>query len=348
MPCVSTPLFDATDSSPDITLPRTASWFERASRSSDAGWTKVHRTLDSWYSRYPDQTGDLRSRLRANDQNRHSAFFELFLHELFLRAGLCVTVGPELPTRSRPDFLVRGPTGHAVYIEATVVEGDRDSPHEQLVLDAINELDDAIPRGVGVVAEAFGTLSAAPPVRRLKSRVRDWLNCVRLGDAPRRITIPPPTVDGDWSLTLHAVQRETGGVVQASSRKVVEFGKTVREALKVKASQHRTDEWPVVLAVNDLNRYFDEECISFREFWVAHPGIAAALIFDRCVPWDDADNWGLHIETNPALERRLPREVLTWGDSAGPSTRELLRLPAGWPDPERSAWRRAWRESLSG
>ena len=91
-----------------------------------------------------------------------------------------------------------------------------------------------------------------------------------------------------------------------------------------------------MLAVSDINRYFDEERI-FPEFWDAHPKIAAALIFDRCVPWGDADDWAVHLEANPTLEDRFPPELCSVADSAVTSVRELLDLPAGWPDPERAA-----------
>ena len=61
----------------------------------------------------------LRARFRKKDQNHDSAFFELFLHELFGRLGLSVAqVDPALPGGSYPvRFRVTG-SGSPAYVEA--------------------------------------------------------------------------------------------------------------------------------------------------------------------------------------------------------------------------------------
>ena len=334
------PLFDELDASPGRVRVPSASWFERANRADGTDWANVRDALESWYSRFPDATGDLRSRLRAKDQNSLSAFFELFLNELFQKMNLNVAVGPELPTGSRPDFLITTSVGDSVYVEATVVTGDRDNSHERAVFGAINALDGEVPRNVGVAACTTGALRSTPRLRTIKNKVRRWLEGLSqeaLGAEPvtsaPRLTIPPPEVDGDWRLALSAVRRCGGRVIQGMQSDVLLYGKSIREALEAKASQHRGADRPVVLTANDIGRYFDEEHL-FPAFWQAHPEIAAALVFDRCVPWDDADRWLVYLEVNPAHADRLPRELLTLADSAGPSVREVLGLPEGWPDPD--------------
>ena len=330
------PLFDDIDRSRQGALGRSATWFETASRLDREDCIAIRTTLESWYSRFPDPTSDLRSRLRANDQNSLSAFFEIFLHELFMKSGLDVTAGPEITTGSKPDFLIAGANGRSVYVEATVTRGDVDDVHAQQVLGAINDLDGEVPENIGVHAVTYGSLNATPRLRSVKGRVRQWLNGLDAEDlggadvtAAPRLTIPPPDVSGDWRLTLHAVKRDGGRVIQASQHDVQPYGKSIRDALAGKAGQHRAAGWPVLLAVNDVNRYFDEERI-FSRFWAAHPKIAAALIFDRCVPWGDADDWAVHLEANPTLEGRLPPELRRLADSTVTSVRERWTCrPAG-------------------
>ena len=338
---MSAPLFDLIQGSPSPVGARPASWFEQANRSSEADWKNVRCTVESWYEHYPDPTGDLRSRLRKDDQNRHSAYFELFLHELFLKSGLDVTAQPRLPSGSSPDFLVGGSDGCRIYVEATVVEGDRTDVHARSVMDAINDLKGEIPDGIGVWVDTDGSLSETPSLRTIKRQVRDWLLSLSARDVPDRVTrdaprmvIRPTDVSGTWRAILHAMQRDISDVVLAWHSDVLRHGKTVDEALEKKARQHRDSDVPIVLAVNDLGRY---ERPNLVRFWQRHPTIAAVLVFDRCVPWESADRWKMHAEANPMRRVQLPGELSAVGAS---SIREVLGLPIGWPDPGTAAERR--------
>lgn len=77
---------------------------------------EIRNLLNLWYSRYPKQEkGDLRKRFQREFS---SAFFELFLHELFLKEGFELIVHPTVPgTSKKPDFLVFG-KGLEFYLEA--------------------------------------------------------------------------------------------------------------------------------------------------------------------------------------------------------------------------------------
>lgn len=88
----------------------------------------VREVCDSWYTSYPEcGKADVRGRFTdKNDSNHFSAFFELFLHELFSRLGFTVTCHPDTPNEATThhDFLVTSPTGGTFYLEAKVVEGN--------------------------------------------------------------------------------------------------------------------------------------------------------------------------------------------------------------------------------
>src|SRR3954447_23347680 len=70
-------------------------------------WQRIRDELDQWFAAYPpDDATDLRSRFRDASPAQHfAAWWELYLHELFLRLGFAVDVHPELEGVSgRPDF----------------------------------------------------------------------------------------------------------------------------------------------------------------------------------------------------------------------------------------------------
>jgi hypothetical protein len=91
-------------------------------------WDAVRATLDYWFVRLPLPARDqIRSRFASSKEIVHlGAFWELYLHEAFLRLGfdIDVDIGRDAEEgRRRPDLLVR--RGDAeFYVEATAVTGD--------------------------------------------------------------------------------------------------------------------------------------------------------------------------------------------------------------------------------
>jgi len=67
-----------------------------------SAWPASHNmraALEQWFEDYPDDDkNDLRARFRKRDDNHESAFFELFLYEVFRRLGLTPEVHPEPST----------------------------------------------------------------------------------------------------------------------------------------------------------------------------------------------------------------------------------------------------------
>lgn len=69
-------------------------------------FVKIRVMLNEWFARYPDaEKKDLKSNFKAQFS---SAFFELFVHELFVSQGFTLTPHPVIPgTEKRPDFLAK-------------------------------------------------------------------------------------------------------------------------------------------------------------------------------------------------------------------------------------------------
>lgn len=98
-------------------------------------WDNVRREAERWYAEFDDPSRDLlrRFRRKKEDEQHLPAWWELYVHQLFVRLGYEVAVHPQLPRREeRPDFLVTRGT-ESLYVEATTVfNGDYNmNPHGQ-------------------------------------------------------------------------------------------------------------------------------------------------------------------------------------------------------------------------
>lgn len=86
-------------------------------------WAQVRNLLEDFFARYPaEHAGSLRDDFRSRLPGRHyAAWWELYLHELFLRLGYGITIHPAIEgTGRKPDFgLLRD--GSELIVEASVV-----------------------------------------------------------------------------------------------------------------------------------------------------------------------------------------------------------------------------------
>ena len=328
--------------------------FEFLNRSAWPEIANVRHELGLWYARFPDLNSALRARFRKKDQNHDSAFFELFLHELFGRLGLSVEVDPALPGGSYPDFRVTG-SGSPAYVEATVVPpAIKDSPLELQVFEAINSLDGKIPAGRAVSIDTEGALVRAPPLRSITGPICSWLNGLEpaaptwedfdLSTAPR-LDVPVEPECGDWVVRAEAVPRAAGGsVIQArhfsGSGKL---GASVRDAISKKARQHDTLGDPLIVAVNDCSHHgrSSETAALFGPMAIGTPSgealphaggiwtgertdepwnpthaeVSAVMMFRRASP-HTAANVEACLYLNPYIEDRIPEQLRAFGYAA--------------------------------
>ncbi len=255
--------------------------FERVNRSPKRYMQTVREELERWYARFPDPRGDLRARFRSGDTNHDGAFFELFLHELFLRLGMSVEVGPKLDGGSAPDFLVSGASGTA-FVEATYLEQPFATPPlEKPVLNTLNELGQEAPAGIGLHVGVVGELKMAPPLKPIRRSVINWLKSLD----PQAVNwasgfkhcIAVDIKYGNWRLELEAVPRSStcSLIVIAPSRmsdRNPEMG--LRKAVDKKSHKYTGLQHPLVVAANirsaDLNRaeiaaLFGSEALRLRK-----------------------------------------------------------------------------------
>lgn len=147
---------------------------------------RVRDLLEQWFSRFPTHAqAALRARFRKNKAvPHHSAFFELYLHELLLLAGYEVTVAATDDRGSggkKPDFIAHRRFQPEFYLEATLAT---DKPSADAAADArINKLYDALNHKLGspdffVGLELYSNSRTPIPERKVLQAVRDFFRTI--------------------------------------------------------------------------------------------------------------------------------------------------------------------------
>src|SRR5258708_3405234 len=105
-----------------LALPACEAQFAYLNLSARQEAARVREKVDAWIDGYPEKNrAELIARFRsAIDDQHHSAFFELFLHQLLLARGCKVLeIEPSLPhTTKSPDFLAENEAHERFYLEA--------------------------------------------------------------------------------------------------------------------------------------------------------------------------------------------------------------------------------------
>jgi hypothetical protein len=143
-------------------------------RSGRQGVSIMRQTLNSWFLDYPDH-GKMELKKRF-EKTFSSAFFELFIHELFIRQGFEIEIHPKLNDSNRkPDFLIKK-DGIEVYIEA---KETKDKTREEEALERrINQFYDSFntinsPKFFIYVKELLFKSSQQPQTKNLIKKLED-------------------------------------------------------------------------------------------------------------------------------------------------------------------------------
>jgi len=172
---------------PDVAL-HSETTFDYLDRSARPEMALVRDQLESWFSRYPDQPGrdtdegrelrvELRSRLRSRRERQQTeAFWELYLHESFVRAGCGVTVHGDTP-----DFDVTF-DGQLFHVEATVRGLSDADTSAQSRVQALRDGLDCTHVGEWILEVSFAVESSRPPlIGALRSDIEAWLRTLDVG-----------------------------------------------------------------------------------------------------------------------------------------------------------------------
>ena len=240
--------------------------------------SEIRAKCEYWFERIPEaKRPGLRKRFRSRRDDQHDgAFFELLLHELFLRLDCEVEFEPHVGELT-PDFRVsQGEI--SIYVDATSV-GLTSNPfhpsrNEQEVIDTLNTLSSP---HFSLWIDVDGKLQRTIPKRELAGRVERLLNDydpeevrARIAKFGRHETPFEEIKYADWTLTIWLVPTPEDGSLTNSERPIVKGRyrakwidriSSVREALREKAKKYGELHAPLVIAVNALNPFYSpEEC----------------------------------------------------------------------------------------
>jgi hypothetical protein len=235
--------------------------------------------LQTWFDAYPTSgKKDLLARFRARIDGQHkSAFWELYLHELFTRMKYRLTVHPTVAGSSNhPDFLVSERGKPRFYLEAIVagLPSTKDAGAEARLSDVIDLVNKMQTPDYLLELQYRGSCDTPPPVRKLRKALTLWLRSIDFTaiDAAYRTGDFDVVPKFEWNhegLTLFftpipksAKTRGTTnarpiGVIMGEAH-VLTTDEDIRQAIEQKAKKYGKLSLPLAIAVNVVSEHCDE------------------------------------------------------------------------------------------
>jgi len=236
-------------------------------------WDQCRELIDGWLANYPDSDQpSIEGRLgsRSDDQFA-SAFWELYIHETYRRAGWDVEVEPEVPgVYKRPDFLF-SKAGSRHYVEARCVfEGGDQGAQARLqsVYASVNKIDSG-PFHLVVTPLVIGAKS--PSTLNLRRDLELWLKELDPDSVSSSFGNENSTQfawnHDDWRVQFRAIprsphvrhqsaERPIGAYIPAEATLVDDIG-ALRQALDEKGGRYGDLEAPLLIAVNVVRGFHD-------------------------------------------------------------------------------------------
>lgn len=273
------PLFDTFErSNPDPATIEEDS-FTFLNRIDQPYWAEVRRVLEVWFGRYPaSEAPQLRRRFRSDLPGQHwGAWWELYLHELFVRLGFRVAAHPPLhDSARRPDFEISRGAWRA-YLEATVcfsgiVTDEPGAPG--WLTEAINLVDSP---GFFVMVKAVeGTGPERLRNRQISGPIQRWLDGLDPDDVTRTLEVTrelPELIleERGWTVRFEAApvkpeargkpdHRVYGGGPAIGG--MVDDVEQLRDKLKSKAGRYGRPGLPIITAVLCASSFMEDQDVA--------------------------------------------------------------------------------------
>jgi hypothetical protein len=282
-----------------------------------AFWDQCRMLIDSWLANYPkpDLFG-LLARFRSGDDRVFtSAFWELYLYEMYRRDGWTIELEPTVPSATtRPDFLV-SKAGESYYVEARCTFEGSDRGASARLSDVYASLDSIDSGAFHLAVTTVQIGRGAPATRALRKDLESWLaqldpdagEFLLGGDDPERCF---EWLQDGWHLVFHPMPRTKSarayrvrrplGVFMPAEAKFVDDISTLREALSEKGSKYGVLKYPLLLAINVGSGFHDDYDTVQALFGTVGYTFDPASVSDEAVPvltepgyWGSQD-WPAH------------------------------------------------------
>jgi hypothetical protein len=249
--------------------------FEFLNRTASQYFAICRELIDEWFSHVPTQhQAGLRGNLRSELHHR-SAFWELYLHEAYLRSGYTVEIHPDVPNRSgHPDFLLSR-EDQRFYLEAVTVGRSPAERAEEARLAQVHRLlADMLIEDFSIQLSTFAVGPRALATKALRSRLKDWLATLDADAVTAAVGVPNGNgfeglpqfgwADDGWSLVFHAFPlgewargrpRSALGAVGPGEATIVDNLTGLKRVLESKRGKYGPLEAPLVVAVQSNTEY---------------------------------------------------------------------------------------------
>jgi hypothetical protein len=255
------------------------STFAYLNLSARAPMTAAREVFEQWFAAYPDSGKvDLRARFRSPIDSQHkSAFWELYLHELFSQLGFGLEPHPNIEgSPNHPDFLVKVGDEAKFYLEGIVagLPSVKDAGAEARlaeVLDLVNKMQIT---DWFLQVEYRGSPETPPPVKELRKQMEPWLASLDMKaiDAALKAEEWDSLPRLEWqhdglSLTFTPSPKSPKGAANPESQPIgilmgeghlLATDEDIRRAIKAKAKKYGTLPLPLVVAVNVVSEHCDD------------------------------------------------------------------------------------------
>lgn len=269
------PLFDR-QSIKEITVSnRPKTDYSILATATETEFIAIRNYLEDWYSRFPiTGRNDLKARFKSPRKiSFHSAFFELFLHELLIKLNAKVTLHKETETNKTtlPDFYVVDSISNESYVEATVVTGkskNRQAEEERLKQLLINLNKMIFSTDFGLAVESQGYPRESISAKRIAAKINKNIELLDK-DLIREIflnkdfeELPKWRFDANGCVLIFEpipmIQSRKGSASQGpihihtGSVEFVDHHSPLRKAITKKANRYGKLSYPFVVAINCL------------------------------------------------------------------------------------------------
>ena len=250
--------------------------FAFLNRSASRYFGCVRDLMEEWLTHVPSESrADLRGALRADDRQSESAFWELYLHEAYLRSDYEIEIHPELPGQpTRPDFRLRR-GGEVFYLEAVSVgQMPTEIAEDRRLRDVYQILASLKVENFALELSTYRVGPRPLSTRGLRTDLRQWLAALD----PERVALavenanavgfnrlPGMTWEDDgWSLIFHALPlreevrgkpRSALSMMGPGKAAVVDNVSGIKRVLDAKHGKYGVLDAPIVIAVLSNTEY---------------------------------------------------------------------------------------------
>lgn len=259
--------FDRTDATPSgHDEPR----FDFLNRSASKYFADVREVVESWFSHVPPGAqSDLRGALRGDDRQSASAFWELLLHEAYLRSGYTIEIHPDIVgSTTHPDFKLSNADG-SWYLECVSVGSQPRKIAEERRLNAVYQiLAEFQIEDFAIEVSHYGIGPSPLATRKLRGELTKWISnldievvmaAVSSRATPGFDSLPEFLwSDSGWQLTFHAIPlaehargkpRSALGVLGPGEAVAVDNVTGLLRVLDSKRSKYGTLDAPLIIAL---------------------------------------------------------------------------------------------------